>query len=205
MWSTGGQAASGTRTASEANGVGRGLKGETGDRNPESGKGSQTVPKRTKTRAGETEEVRNSTVLIADDNPQNVELLEAYLEELGCRVVSAADGQETLVQVASEKPDLILLDIMMPKMSGFEICRKLKRDPATAGIPICMVTALTEVGDIERAVEAGTDDFLSKPINRWELVTRVRSLLKVRHLQNELERTLAYLEEVDSRRGEGDA
>jgi len=156
--------------------------------------------------AGELEEeLRNSTVLIADDNPQNVELLQAYLEELGCRVVSAADGQETLKQVASEKPDLILLDIMMPKMSGFEICRKLKKDPATAGIPICVVTALTEVADIERAVEAGTDDFLSKPINRWELVTRVRSLLKVRHLQNELERTLAYLEEVDSSRGEGDA
>ena len=156
--------------------------------------------------AGELEEeLRDSTILIADDNPQNVELLQAYLEELGCRVVSAADGQETLKKVASAKPDLILLDIMMPKMSGFEICRKLKRDPATAGIPICMVTALTEVGDIERAVEAGTDDFLSKPINRWELVTRVRSLLKVRHLQNELERTLAYLEEVDSSRGEGDA
>ena len=156
--------------------------------------------------AGEFEgEVRDSTVLIADDNPQNVELLQAYLEELGCRVVSAADGQETLKQVAAEKPDLILLDIMMPKMSGFEICRKLKASPATAEIPICMVTALTEVGAIERAVEAGTDDFLSKPINRWELVTRVRSLLKVRHLQNELERTLAYLDEVDSSRGEGDA
>ena len=143
-------------------------------------------------------EVRNSTVLIADDNKQNVELLQAYLDGVGCRVIAAYDGQETLQKVAEEKPDLLLLDIMMPKVSGFEICRKLKSDPATASIPICMVTALTEFGDIERAVEAGTDDFLSKPINRWELVTRVRSLLRVRHLQGELERTLAYLEEVDS-------
>ena len=153
--------------------------------------------------AGELEqEVRDSTVLIADDNEQNVELLQAYLEELGCRVLSAHDGQQTLEAVKAEKPDLILLDIMMPKVSGFEICRKLKGDPETASIPICIVTALTEVGDIERAVEAGTDDFLSKPINRWELLTRVRSLLRVRHLQSELERTLAYLEEVDSSRGE---
>jgi CheY-like chemotaxis protein len=150
------------------------------------------------------QEVRNSTVLVADDNEQNVELLQAYLEDLGCRVLAAYDGQQTLEIVKTEKPDLILLDIMMPKMSGFEICRKLKSDPATGAIPICMVTALTEVGDIERAVEAGTDDFLSKPINRWELLTRVRSLLRVRHLQSELDRTLAYLEEVDSSRGESE-
>jgi len=147
------------------------------------------------------QDVRNSTILIADDTQQNVELLQAYLDELGCRVITAADGQETLDRVAREKPDLILLDIMMPKLSGYEVCRKLKSDAATAGIPICMVTALNEDGDIERAVDAGTDDFLSKPINRWELLTRVRSLLRVRHLQNELERTLSYLEEVDRARG----
>jgi CheY-like chemotaxis protein len=148
------------------------------------------------------QEVRNSTILIADDTPQNVELLQAYLDELGCRVVVACDGQETLDRVAETHPDLILLDIMMPRVSGFEICKRLKSDPATAGIPICMVTALNEDGDIERAVDAGTDDFLSKPINRWELLTRVRSLLRVRHLQNELERTLSYLEEVDQARGD---
>jgi two-component system, OmpR family, alkaline phosphatase synthesis response regulator PhoP len=147
------------------------------------------------------QEVRNSTILIADDIPQNVELLQAYLEELGCKIVTAFDGEETLQRVEESKPDLILLDIMMPRLSGFEICRKLKSVPATAGIPICMVTALNEEGDIERAVEAGTDDFLSKPVNRWELLTRVRSLLRVRHLQNELERTLSYLEEVDQARG----
>ena len=150
------------------------------------------------------EEVRNSTILIADDTEQNVELLQAYLEGLGCKTVCAYDGEETLERVAESKPDLILLDIMMPKVSGYEICRKLKDDPATAGIPICMVTALTEDVDIERAVEAGTDDFLSKPINRWELIARVRNLLRVRHLQNELERTLSYIEEVDKARGEED-
>jgi CheY-like chemotaxis protein len=146
------------------------------------------------------QEVRNSVILIADDTEQNVELLQAYLDELGCKIVIASDGQETLDRVADSKPDLLLLDIMMPRVSGYEICRKLKSDPATASIPICMVTALNEEGDIERAVEAGTDDFLSKPINRWELLTRVRSLLRVRHLQNELERTLSYLEEVDDAR-----
>jgi two-component system alkaline phosphatase synthesis response regulator PhoP len=101
------------------------------------------------------QEVRNSTILIADDTEQNVELIQAYLDELGCRVVTAFDGQETLDRVAEAKPDLVLLDIMMPKLSGFEVCRKLKADPATRDIPICMVTALTEEGDIERAVEAG--------------------------------------------------
>jgi two-component system alkaline phosphatase synthesis response regulator PhoP len=150
------------------------------------------------------EEVRNSTILIADDTEQNVELLQAYLDGLGCKTVPAYDGQETLEKVAEARPDLILLDIMMPKVSGYEICRKLKDDPATAGIPICMVTALTEDVDIERAVEAGTDDFLSKPINRWELIARVRNLLRVRHLQNELERTLSYINEVDKARGEED-
>ncbi len=148
------------------------------------------------------QEVRESTILIADDNEQNVELLQAYLDDLGCTIRVAADGQETLEQVAEDPPDLILLDIMMPKVSGFEVCKKLKADPATASIPICMVTALQELGDIERAVEAGTDDFLSKPVNRWELLTRVRSLLRVRHLQTELDRTLAYLAEVDQTRGE---
>ena len=143
-------------------------------------------------------EVQSATILIADDTEQNVELLQAYLDDLGCRTLAAYDGQETLDKVAEAKPDLILLDIMMPKMSGFEVCRKLKADPATAGIPVCMVTALTEEADIERAVDAGTDDFISKPVNRWELLTRVRSLLRVRHLQNELERILAYQREVDA-------
>ena len=136
------------------------------------------------------------TVLIADDNVQNVELLQAYLEETDCEVLCAYDGQQTLDTVARQQPDLVLLDIMMPKISGFEVCKKLKKDPVTSGIPILMVTALHEVGDIERAVQAGTDDFLSKPVHKLELLTRVRSLLRVRHLQNELDRMLAYLSQV---------
>ena len=139
-----------------------------------------------------------STILVVDDNPQNLELLQAYLEDLGCEVISAKDGVEAMQAVTDGKPDLILLDIMMPKMSGFEVCRRLKEKRATAGIPIVMITALNELGDIERAVAAGTDDFLSKPINKLELLTRVKSLLRVSHLEGELDRTLAYLEEVDS-------
>lgn len=139
-----------------------------------------------------------STVLVVDDNPQNVELLQAYLESLNCTVHVATDGIDALEKVPQAKPDLILLDIMMPRMSGFEVCRRLKADPSTRDIPVIMVTALNELGDIERGVEAGTDDFLSKPVNKLELLTRVKSLLRVRHLKSELDRTLAYLSDVES-------
>ena len=142
-----------------------------------------------------------SKVLVIEDNPQNVELLVAYLEPLGCQVRTASDGIHGLEKVRAEPPDLILLDVMMPRMSGFEVCRKLQADPATRDIPILMVTALNELGDIERGVDSGTDDFISKPVNRLELLTRVRSLLRVRHLKNELERTLAYLNDVETRVG----
>ena len=141
---------------------------------------------------------KRSTILVADDNVQNCELLQAYLDDLDVDVLLAYDGQETLDKVSAENPDLILLDIMMPKVSGFEICRRLKADEKTRDIPIVMVTALNEMADIERGVEAGTDDFLSKPISKLELLTRVKSLLRVRHLKSELERTLAYLEGVEA-------
>jgi two-component system, OmpR family, alkaline phosphatase synthesis response regulator PhoP len=140
-----------------------------------------------------------SCVLVVDDNVQNVELMQAYLETLNCTVHTAADGIEALAKVPQVKPDLILLDIMMPRMSGFEVCRRLKADPKTRDIPILMVTALNELGDIERGVESGTDDFLTKPINKLELLTRVRSLLRVRHLKSELDRTLAYLSDMENR------
>ena len=139
-----------------------------------------------------------SLVLVVDDNPQNVELIQAYLESLSCTTQVAVDGVDALEKVAQTKPDLILLDIMMPRMSGFEVCRRLKADPATRDIPIIMVTALNELGDIERGVESGTDDFLTKPINKLELLARVKSLLRVRHLQSQLERTLAYLGDMES-------
>ena len=105
-----------------------------------------------------------------------------------------------LEHVQSNRPDLVLLDIMMPKMSGYEVCRQLKSDPATQDILILMITALHEISDIERGVEAGTDDFLSKPINKLELLTRVKSLLRVCHLTDERDRLLAYLEDLDTAR-----
>ncbi len=138
------------------------------------------------------------TVLVVDDNEQNLELLLAYLEDLDCRTIPAADGAEAMKIIRKTPPDLILLDVMMPKMSGFEVCRRLKNDPATADIPIIMVTALGELGDIERAIDSGTDDFLSKPVNKWEFITRVKTMLKVKHLTDKLERTLAYLSEIES-------
>lgn len=132
-------------------------------------------------------------VLVVDDHVHNVELLSAYLEDLECDIATANDGAEALAAVAARAPDLILLDVMMPRVSGFQVCERVKRDPATRSIPIVVVTALNEVGDVERAVECGADDFLTKPVNRVELVTRVRSLLKVRAMQQELDRTLAEL------------
>ncbi len=140
-----------------------------------------------------------SHVLVVDDNAQNRELLAAYLETIPVNVETVEDGVVALERIAAAPPDLILLDIMMPRMSGFEVCRKLKSDPATRDIPVIMVTALNEMADIERAVDSGTDDFLSKPVNRLELVTRVRNLLKVRHLKSELDRTLEYLSEIEKR------
>jgi two-component system, OmpR family, alkaline phosphatase synthesis response regulator PhoP len=138
-----------------------------------------------------------STILIVDDNMQNVELLQAFLEALPVKIVTAYDGVEALEKVAQHEPDLILLDIMMPRMSGFQVCRKLKTDPGTKDIQILIVTALNELGDIEQANDCGTDDFISKPVNKFELLTRVKSLLRVRHLKNELERALTYLNEIE--------
>jgi two-component system alkaline phosphatase synthesis response regulator PhoP len=127
----------------------------------------------------ESDKTAAATVLIADDNPQILELLEAYLEPLQVRVVTTLDGQATLDAVESEPPDLILLDIMMPKRSGFEVCRALKEDPRYRDIPIVMVTALNEVADMERARESGADYFISKPVNKLELLDRVQHLLQL--------------------------
>jgi len=141
-------------------------------------------------------------VLVVDDNIQNLELLQAYLEELPIETITATNGLEAMQKVNEDAPDLILLDIMMPKMSGFEVCKKLKAGPETADIPIIMITALNEISDIERGVESGTDDFLTKPVNKLELLTRVKSLLRLRHLKSELERTLAYLADLELRQPE---
>lgn len=140
---------------------------------------------------------RLPVILVVDDNAQNLELIQAYLEDVECRTVAARDGIEALDLVAKTKPDLVLLDVMMPKMSGFEVCRRLKKDPATNDIPVIMVTALNEFGDIERGIDSGTDDFVSKPVNRLELLTRVKTMLRLKHLSDTLQRTVAYLSEVE--------
>ncbi len=129
----------------------------------------------------------DALVLLVDDNQQNIELMLAYLDDLGCRTVTATDGVEAMKMVESEKPDLVLLDVMMPRMSGFEVCQKIKSDPTTRDTAVIMVTALNEVPDYERAVESGTDDYLSKPVNKIELLTRVKSLLRLRLLRKRLD------------------
>ena len=145
----------------------------------------------------EKEQEKTPTVLVVDDNQQNLELLQAYLEDMDCETVPARDGVQALEIIGREPPDLILLDVMMPKMSGFEVCKRIKNDPRTADIPVIMVTALNEFGDIERGIDSGTDDFISKPVNKLELTTRVKTMLKLKHLSDKLERTLTYLSEIE--------
>ncbi len=135
-----------------------------------------------------SDSIAGAKVLIVDDNPQILELLEAYLEPLQRDVRLAADGEAALAAVEREEPDVVLLDIMMPKRSGFEVCRTLKEDPRYRDIPIIMVTALNETGDMERARECGGDDFLSKPVNKIELLARIQNLLKLRRLKQSLSR-----------------
>ena len=142
---------------------------------------------------------RKSRILIADDNQPNVELLEAFLAEVDCDIAVAVDGRDTLEKVASFQPDLILLDVMMPKLSGFEVCKAVKSDPKTRRIMVLMVTALNERGDIERGVDSGTDDFLSKPVNKTELLKRVENMLKLKDVTDELERLRRYIEEMENR------
>jgi len=136
-------------------------------------------------------------ILIADDNAANRELLEAYLVGIDCEIETSVDGQDTVDKVASFNPDLVLLDVMMPKLSGFEVCKLIKESPITKRVMVLMVTALNELGDIERAVEAGTDDFLSKPVNKVELLKRVDNMLKLKGTGDELERLRRYIQEME--------
>lgn len=145
--------------------------------------------------------LEKSRILIADDNQPNVELLEAYLAEIDCDIAIAFDGQEALDKVASFQPDLILLDIMMPKLNGFEVCKQLKETPETRQIMILMVTALNELGDIERAVNAGTNDFISKPVTKLELLKRVENMLRLKDVTDENERLRQYIEKMEETSG----
>ena len=141
-------------------------------------------------------ETQPPRVLVAEDNPQGAELLEAYFSDLDYEVRTVTDGEETLRAVQEWKPDVILLDVMMPKLSGFEVCKRLKSGPKTHDIAVLMVTALDQPSDIERAVDVGTNDFLTKPINKTELLLRVQALLAARGGRDELAETLEYINAV---------
>ena len=135
-------------------------------------------------------------ILIADDNAPNADLLEAHLDGTGYETKVVFNGEDTLAAAGSWKPDLILLDVMMPRLSGFEVCRRLRTDPVTRDIAVLMVTALDQATDVETAVEAGTDDFITKPINKTELMLRVRAMLKSRSQTSDIDRALTYIERV---------
>ncbi len=134
-------------------------------------------------------------MLVVDDTPHNVKLLADLLGVKGYAVATAVNGEEALAKVASEAPDLILLDVMMPGLSGYDVCRRLRADPATALLPIVLVTSLDPQGERVKGIEAGADDFLPKPINQAELFARVRSLLRVKSLQDEVKRQAEALKE----------
>jgi class 3 adenylate cyclase/CheY-like chemotaxis protein len=132
-------------------------------------------------------------IAVIDDTPQNVKLLEAVLSSHGYEVIPAASGSEGLDLVAAEEPDLVLLDIVMPGMDGYEVCRRLRAEPATALLPVVMITAS---GDQEKvmAIEAGADDFIPKPIDQPELLARIRSLLRIKQYHDTIQRQAAQLE-----------
>jgi DNA-binding response OmpR family regulator len=148
-----------------------------------------------------TDTARPPRILIADDDPQAAELMEAYLSDQGYALAIASDGEEALKQIAEWLPDLVLLDVMMPRISGFEVCKRLRANPATQDIAVLMITALDQASDIDRAVEAGTDDFVPKPINKNAVLHRVRALIKTRQYKRDLDRALAYIEEVQKEEG----
>jgi two-component system, OmpR family, alkaline phosphatase synthesis response regulator PhoP len=143
----------------------------------------------------------NAKILIADDRSQGVELLEAYLSDTPYEIKTANNGEDTLRIVRDWHPDVILLDVMMPRISGFEVCSELRADPKTKDIGILMITALDQAADVDRGVAAGTDDFMTKPINKAELILRIKSLLQSRSESSSLARTLKYIRGVQQMQG----
>ena len=131
-------------------------------------------------------------VLVVDDVVQNVRLLEAVLSPKGFRVATASSGEEALDALSKEHPDLVLLDILMPGMDGYEVCRRIREDPGTAFLPVIMMTASGEQEKI-RAIESGADDFVNKPFDQAELLARVRSLVRVKRYHDTIERQAAEL------------
>lgn len=141
------------------------------------------------------QDIDPARVLIVDDNEQNRELLQVYVQDIGgIDTELAHDGVQALEAVNRQRPDLILLDVMMPKMSGYEVCHQLKNDPQTRDIPVIIITALNESADYERGMESGADDFLTRPLNRAEFLARIRSMLRIQKLRSD------YAQERDPRR-----
>ncbi len=132
-------------------------------------------------------------ILVVDDTPKNVKLLADLLTVKGYAVATAASGREALAQVETERPDLVLLDVVMPEMSGYEVCRKIREKPATGILPVVMVTALDPAQERIKGLEAGADDFLTKPINQGELLARVKSLLRIKELYDTVQAQSAQL------------
>lgn len=139
-------------------------------------------------------------ILIVDDEPGSREVLEAMVTQAGFDVAQVADGPAALTHIAETPPDLILLDVLMPGMSGLEVCQRLKRDPATSAIPIIVVTAVGEMAVKEDALRSGADDFLTKPVQSDDLQARVSAMLKVRRFRADIDRTLAYIHELETAR-----
>jgi two-component system, OmpR family, alkaline phosphatase synthesis response regulator PhoP len=145
----------------------------------------------------------HARVLIVDDHAPGAELVEAYLAELPYETRMANSGEEALKAIGEWKPDVVLLDVMMPRVSGFEVCKQLRSNEATREIGVIMVTALDQHVDIDRAVDVGTDDFITKPINKAELVSRVKALLRAQKMtgttgkSGPLARTLEYIHSVE--------
>ncbi|HID11874.1 MAG TPA: response regulator, partial [Candidatus Latescibacteria bacterium] len=142
------------------------------------------------------------TILVVDDDVVNVELLKEMLSLEGYRVDKAFNGLQALRRISESPPELVLLDVMMPGMDGFEVCRRIKADQANRFLPVILVTALKGTQDRIRGLETGADDFLSKPVDRGELLARVRSLLRIKHLYDELERKNKELLRLEHHRRE---
>ena len=135
-----------------------------------------------------------STILVVDDDPRNIRLMESILKTSGYAVITAEDGEQALDAVVRHRPDAVLLDVMMPGVSGFEVCKKLRSQYETRLLPIIMVTALNALEEKVQALETGADDFMSKPVNRMEMLAKLRSILRVKSLHDEVEETRLQLE-----------
>ena len=139
------------------------------------------------------ENMNGSKVLVVDDLPANVKLITAILKK-DYEIIPAYSGEEAIEKVESEKPDIVLLDIMMPGIDGYEVCKRIKQVDSTRFTPVVMITALSDVEDRIKAIEVGADDFLTKPINTQELITRTRSLVKAKHFHDQLVESKAIIE-----------